>query len=273
MHLRNLVVTVLVVGSCAVLPLAGQEPQQAFDVVSIRPTSPEPGSLDFMPPGDVRVIGNRVQGRNVRALKLIQSAYGAEFKFPDQVIGGDDWVRSELFDVEARAATILSETPTFTLPPPAAQMLRRALQERFQLRIRTETRSLPRYALTYARADRSLKPGIRVSDRDCTSKSYREPGCEVTPLPGKFSMRGRPIAEFVTFLDRPAYSARHIVDQTGITSHVDIDFEWPMDFGDIMRSNAGLLVAIQEQLGLKLDARNLPQPILIIEAIQRPSAN
>jgi len=274
MSLRNLAVTVLVVGACAVSSVDGQNSQQVFEVVSIRPTSPpQPGTLDFALTGDVRVIGNRVQGRNVRALKLIQAAYGDEFKFPDQVIGGDDWVRSERFDFEAQAASILSETPTFTLPPAAALMLQRVLQARFQLRVRRDTRPLPRYALTYARADRALKPGIRISDRDCTSKTSSEAGCEYMPNPGKYTMRGRPIQDFVEFLTRPAYTARPVVDDTGIKSRVDIDFEWQMNFGDIMASNASLLAAIQEQLGLKLEARDVPSPILIIEGIERPSAN
>jgi uncharacterized protein (TIGR03435 family) len=46
-----------------------------------------------------------------------------------------------------------------------------------------------------------------------------------------------------------------------------------MNFGDIMASNASLLAAIQEQLGLKLEARDLPLPVLIVEGIQRPSPN
>lgn len=273
MLLRRFGLTVFVLGACGVLTLDGQTAQQAFEVISIRPTSPQPGSLDFMLLGDVRVIGNRVQGKNVSASKLIRAAFGAEFKFADQVIGGDAWVRSDGFDFEAQAASILSETPTFSLPPAAAQMLQRALQERFQLRIRRDTRPLPRYALTYARADRSLKPGIRISDRDCTSKRFNEPGCEYVPIPGKYTMRGRPIQDFVEFLSRPAYTARSVVDDTGIKGHVDIDFEWSMSFGDIMASNASLLAAIQEQLGLKLEARDLPLPVLIVEGIQRPSPN
>ena len=271
MCLRSLALTVAVVSGALAGLEGGARPQQAFEVVSIRLINPQPDS--FVVPDQVRVLGNRLQATNASAAALIRAAYGGEFKSRDQVIGGDAWVQSDRFDVDARATGILSETATSTLPPAAAQMLQQVLRERFQLRIRRETRRLPRYALTHVRADRALKPGIRVSDRDCTSKGFIDAGCEMRPLPGKFSMRGRPLQMFVEFLSRPAYVARPVVDDTRIAGNVDIDFDWQMDFTDVMASNASLLVAIQEQLGLKLEARDFPLPVLIIDAIERPSGN
>ena len=266
---RSLALTVLVVAG-ALASLEGGA-QQTFEVVSVQPVNLQPDS--FAVPDQIRVLGNRLQATNASAAALIRAAYGGEFRNRDQVIGGPGWVQSDRFDLDARAANILSETATSTLPTAAAQMLQQALRERFQLRLRRETRRLPRYVLTYARADRALKPGIRLSDRDCTSKGVIDAGCEMRPLPGKFSMRGRPIQMFVEFLSRPAYVARPVVDDTRIAGMVDIDFEWQMDFGDVMASNANLLVAIQEQLGLKLDARDFALPVLIIDSIERPSGN
>ena len=86
-------------------------------------------------------------------------------------------------------------------------------------------------------------------------------------------MRGRPIRDFVEYLSRPAYAGGIVVDQTGITGLVDIDFTWMLDFNDLLTSQANLMTALKEQLGLKLENRRLSLPVLIIEHIERPSEN
>ena len=97
--------------------------------------------------------------------------------------------------------------------------------------------------------------------------------CEFRPSPGQFVMRGRPIQAFVDFLSRPAYIDRAVVDDTGITGHVDIDLQWTLNFNDLPSSHASLLTSVQEQLGLKLEPRQVPLPVVVIEQIQRPSDN
>jgi uncharacterized protein (TIGR03435 family) len=86
-------------------------------------------------------------------------------------------------------------------------------------------------------------------------------------------MRGRPIQTFVEYLSRPAYAGGAVVDDTGITGTVDIDFTWALDFKDLLSSQANLMTALQEQLGLKLENRRLLLPVLVIERIERPSEN
>jgi uncharacterized protein (TIGR03435 family) len=266
---------VMVVASMTVAAHQGGQGQEraAFEVVSIRPAAPPPlGTSMFVLPDAIRVIGSRLQATNISAAALVRAAYGREFGRLDQIIG-EDWIRSERFNVDARASSVLSETPTSDLPPAVGLMLQQVLQDRFQLRVRRETRQLPRYVLTYARADRSLKAGIRVSGRDCTAKLEVAGPCEFRPSPGQFVMRGRPIQAFVDFLSRPAYIDRAVVDDTGITGHVDIDLQWTLNFNDLPSSHASLLTSVQEQLGLKLEPRQVPLPVVVIEQIQRPSDN
>lgn len=243
----------------------------AFEVVSIRPLTMN--AVDFVLPDQLLVIGNRLQGRNISAAALIRSAYGPQIVSRDQVVDGPAWIGSERFDIDARTPSVVAETATGQLPPAVAQMLRTALEERFQLRVRRETRALPRYALVYARADRSLKPGIRRSGLDCTAKRDISGRCEFRPSPGNLVMRGRPIGSFVEFLSRPAYAGGLVFDDTGITGNVDIDLQWSMEFTDLPASTASLFTAIQEQLGLKLEHRQIPLPVVVVEHIQRPSEN
>lgn len=276
MILRRLSFTVLVM-----LPLGalagGQAPATpTFEVVAIRPVKPAEPSLESALSSDiVRLVGDRLRATNITAFALVHAAYRSEYPYRDQIAGADGWVTSDRFDLDARASTVLTETAAAPpLPRQAELMLRRVLEERFQLRVRRETRELPRLVLTYANSDRSLKKGIRTSDRNCTESTITRDGdCRYSPMPGQFSMRGRPIQHFADFLSIPAYSGGRVLDGTGITGNVDIDLEWTMVWSDIFVSNANLATAVQEQLGLKLENRRLPTPVLVIERIQRPSGN
>ena len=77
----------------------------------------------------------------------------------------------------------------------------------------------------------------------------------------------------VDFLSIRAYAGGRVIDGTGITGHVDVDLEWTMDWKDLLVSNSNLATAVQEQLGLKLESRRVPLPVVVIEQIQRPSGN
>jgi uncharacterized protein (TIGR03435 family) len=269
MVLRNVAIAVSLLLTAPVLALsAGQATERpAFEVVSIRPIKP---SLDggFVLWDDVRVLGDRLQARNISALGLIRAAYGSDFPRRDQIIGAGGWIESERFDVDARASSALSETPAM-----AARMLQQVLEQRFQLRVRTDMREIPTLVLTHARTDRALKQGIRVSSQNCTDGSKVDAVCVYRPMAGNFSMRGRPIQTFVGYLSRPAYAGGAVVDETGITGLVDIDFQWTLDFRDLPLSTANLMTALREQLGLKLEGRHLMLPVLVIEHIDRPTAN
>ena len=131
----------------------------AFEVISIRPIKTAPlDDFDFNSQGAVRLVGDRLQATNISALGLIRAAYRSKYADPDQIIDAGGWIASERFDVEARAATLLTETPTTTPLPRAAEvMLRQLLQQRFQLRVRSDRRELPRLVLTHVRADSSAE--------------------------------------------------------------------------------------------------------------------
>ena len=258
----------LALGAPALAISARQTPERpAFEVVSIRSTRPAPDGA-FVLPDAVNVVGDRLHATNISALGLIRAAYRVDFPRRDQIVGAGGWIESERFDVEARAPGVLSETPGA-----ASLMLQQLLEQRFQLRVRREMREIPTLVLTHARTDRALKPGIRMSSQNCTDTKRVDGECAYRPLAGSYSTRGRPVQDFVEYLSRPAYAGGAVVDQTGITGLVDIDFEWMLDFRDLVQSNANLMTALREQLGLKLENRRLTLPVLVIERIERPTAN
>ena len=247
----------------------------ASEVVSIRPTPPSDGGIESLLAGGVRAVGDRLRATNSSVQQIVHAAYESEFAQSDQIVSQEGWVKTERFDVDIRAVAALgAPTEGVRLSRDAASLLQRVLQERFQLRTRRETREFSRLVLTYARADQQLKPGIRPSDQNCAGVTpATDPKCEYRPLAGKFSMRGRSLRDFVSYLSRPAYAGGLVIDGTGITGPLDIDFEWSLDWADLFRSQGNLMTALQEQLGLKMETRRIATPVLVIEQVQRPSPN
>jgi uncharacterized protein (TIGR03435 family) len=78
-------------------------------------------------------------------------------------------------------------------------------------------------------------------------------------------------------LDRP------VLDKTGLSGKYDFDLEWTPDetqFGGQGPPGApeiplkpDLFAALQQQLGLRLEAAKGPVEVLVIERVERPSEN
>jgi uncharacterized protein (TIGR03435 family) len=125
-----------------------------FDVASIkRNTSGDTSMRVRMPPGQFVMVNGPV-------ISLISFAYQRR---DPQVIEAPDWVRSERYDVTARAASTVS-------PDQLPLMLRALLADRFRLTAHTELRERPTYALMPARMDGRLGRQLRVVDVDCDAR-------------------------------------------------------------------------------------------------------
>ena len=79
-------------------------------------------------------------------------------------------------------------------------------------------------------------------------------------------------------LGRLAAIGRPVVNQTGLTGLFDYDLVWTPDrapqappSGVVIDPNGpSIFTALQEQLGLKLDARRGPVEVLVIDGVERP---
>ena len=274
----------LVIGVAAVLPArpGGQAPR--FDVASVR-SNRAGGAPSFsaMPNGQFSARNVEVRALVLRAFRLHGS----------QLIGGPDWIATGRFDIEARVS-----------PPPAAGpgalmgMLQTLLAERFQLRTHAETRQLPAHALGLAREERRLGPSIEPSRADCTkgveagaslprprdgwppcggasTRAERHPNGTTT----KLTIRRTSISmaefalSFQALLDRP------VIDRTGLSGTFDLEYTYapePATLAELVPTDVpvpSLLVAIEEQLGLKLREERTGIPVLVIDSVERPSEN
>jgi uncharacterized protein (TIGR03435 family) len=182
-------------------------------------------------------------GSAVRIRMLIRQAFQLQ-EF--QITGGPDWIDSAAYDVVAR----LEGPPS---PPMMAAMLRAVLVDRFRLRTRMETREMPIYALVRAHADGRLGPGLKASSQDCAAALANARAGGPLPPTGTLSQQ----------------LGRTVVDRTGLTGAFDIDLRWvpprdqfPGPPTPVEADGAPLVTALQEQLGLKVEAQRGP----VIEA-------
>jgi uncharacterized protein (TIGR03435 family) len=267
---------VVVLVAAGALQLSAQAP--GFDVASIKPN---------VTPGDSTISASLNGGftaRNATLRALILRAYGLH---ESQLIGAPDWIAAERFDIEARVETPPPNGPNALLP-----LVRTLLGERFKLRAHTEMRELPTYVLTFARRDRRLGPQIRPTQADCsgttqlTAAEVRAqardgwPPCGMafttsfvdnTDAPLKTRLRRSAIAmkDFATTLqtnvDRP------VVDRTGLDGLFDVEYSFAQPGSSAIKdaNQPLLLVALEEQLGLKLEAQRTEVPVLVIDSVER----
>ena len=266
--------------------LSAQDP--AFEVASIRPTTQSTQTADIRP-----TPWGRFTATNATAKSLILRAYRL---VDTQLIGAPSWLASERYDIEARAATAPPDGPDALLP-----MARTLIVDRFHLKAHTEMRELPAYALTVARRDQ-LGSLMRPTNTDCTSAttltpdevraaardgwppcgmSYTVSFVTTTPSGNNVKWRIRRSGTTVPALAAALQQGldRPVVDQTGLSGRFDVEYSYaPQPQTPGVESVFGpeapmLFVALEEQLGLKLESRRLSVPVLVIDSIDHPSEN
>jgi uncharacterized protein (TIGR03435 family) len=248
-----------------------------FEVASVKPnkTGATSSSLGLQP-------GGRIVATNVALRLLIRNLYNVQ---ADQIVGAPDWIESERFDIEARADR--EYPPQADAPAPELlAMMRNLLADRFRLVVHRETREMPVYALVTARDDKSLGPQIRRVDVDCAAEAARAmaarrggapptsekpgamPPCGMRMRPGNVITRATTLQQLTRNLSQ--FVGRAVVDRTGLVGVFDIDLEWsPEQTADA--SGPSIFTAVQEQLGLKLDAQRVPVDVLVIDRVERPA--
>jgi uncharacterized protein (TIGR03435 family) len=245
-------------------------PRQSFEVASVKPNNSPPETGGFIR----RMRGGTFSAGNQTLLQLIGFAYGIQ---PFQLIGAPGWMATERFDITARAPEDIPPSAPGQ-PSPEAVMLRSLLEDRFRMSVRREIRDLPIYALVIARADGRLGPRLRRPTSDfCTRRAEAaDKGIDMPPPAGTVcGIRGNsneltagsfPIAGFARFL--AGESGRLVVDRTGLTGEWDFDLKWSApSVPNPDPDHPVIFTALQEQLGLRLEATTGPVEALVIDRI------
>src|SRR4051812_15306354 len=298
----ELAVALAVLISVASLPSASAQsqavgptrPTAAFEVASIKRNAAPDGplnavELNFQRASATRSRNGRLQMEGVPLQLLIELAYNVkEF----QIQGGPSWVTSERFDVDA----IANPNATFEDMRP---MLRALLAERFKLALRQETKPGPVYELSAASDGLNLsamKEGGCVAPDPATSTAPPRPGGPLTACGGFRRQIVRPLPDRVDRVEGVGILMprlvemisdevrRPIVDKTGFAARFNLRFEFAPsatlgagpaspDGQPAASSGVSLFTALQEQLGLRLESATGPVPVLVIDRVERPSAN
>jgi uncharacterized protein (TIGR03435 family) len=276
------------IGAALALVLAApavqaQAPPPTFDVSSIKVNKDGgPSSVRVTPGGMLSVTNNTLRN-------IIRNAWNIT---NDQIVGGPDWIDSERFDITAKAAKPFGQDE-------ARSMLQALLAERFGLATRNETRELPVYLLVLARKDGALGPQMKKSDLDCAAllaavtaggkMPERLPngnlpcGISIRTNQGQGLVTGNGVAMEALARNLVGGVGRIVVDRTGLQGYYDIDVKFAADGPQpppgapdappADPSAASLFTAMQEQLGLKLEPGKAPISVLVIDRVQRPTAD
>jgi uncharacterized protein (TIGR03435 family) len=249
---------------------------QSFEVASIKQNRSGDSRASFggQPGGRLVVVNNTLRN-------IVRNTWNLQNY---QIVGGPDWFDTDRWDITAKAPDGTVTEPRQMLP-----LMRTLLADRFKLVVHNETRQLPVYALILARPDGKLGPQLRKSDLDCAAiaaavargepappRSQDRPFCGTRTGPGSVMTSGVALPDFARNLSNA--TGRFVVDKTGLTGVFDLELKFTPDplgptTADPATDVPSLFAAIQEQLGLKLEAQRSPVEVLVIDSARRPTEN
>jgi uncharacterized protein (TIGR03435 family) len=246
----------------------------AFDVATIKPNDS----------GATQMRGLVIRGREFRTnasslQDLISFGYSVQSK---QIVEGPAWISSDRYDI-----TALPNAEGVPNTEQVRVMIRKLLADRFALKFHHEKREMSAYVLEVAKSGHKLTPD--ESKGNLPGLGFR-PGTDgVTLVVGNATM-----ADFTGFLqvlvlDRP------VVDRTNLTGKFDFKCTFTPDDSQFnghppkLPAPAGadgaqsptadtaaapsLYEAMEKQLGLKLTAEKTMVDVIVIDHVEKPSAN
>jgi uncharacterized protein (TIGR03435 family) len=267
------------------------EPNPKFEVASVRENTSGDNKMYMQ-----RLPGGRINAVNMPLGILLRDAYRLQ---DFQIVGAPDWIFSARYDITAKAeGEIPSPMPGDAPFNPVHFMMRSLLEERFKLAVHREARELPIYALVLARKDGKLGPELKVSTADCVAFAARGRGPSPPPPPkpgerpicgirmgfGEIAGSGFALSAFANAISPTVQ--RIVVDRSGLSGNYDWYVKWTPD--RVLQRSAGaaadqpvrvngvdidpngpsIFTAVQEQLGLKLEATRGPVEVLVIDRVE-----
>jgi len=263
--IRQAVITALGISVSGVLaqPTAQRPKFDAFEAATIKPVDPDAKAGRYI----VMQGTHRFVEKAYTLKLLIAAAYDLN---PRTISGGPGWIESDHYD-------IVAVTPGEIRPTHDEQMsmLRDLLTERFKLTFHREEKVFSIYELQVAKGGPKLKASTAPPDDP--------PALISTVYPQRIVMPARNVTmSDLTRLMQRAILDRPVVDKTGLSGRYDFDLEWAPDEtqfgGEVPPASAEaqaapLFSAIQQQLGLRLEATKGPVQALVVDRAERPSAN
>jgi uncharacterized protein (TIGR03435 family) len=184
-----------------------------------------------------------------------------------QIEHAPGWLESERYDIAAKSAV-----PQKTSLAEERSQVRELLTDRFRLTTHRETKQTQVYVLVVS------KDGPKLTAHNDGTGSGTRKAC------GHLAGKRLTIDTIATVLSRQF--ERDVLNRTGLPGKYDFQLDWTPDSGpcplapDSEASAAAspsalpsIFTAIQQQLGLKLESSKGPVEFLVIDRVERPSAN
>jgi uncharacterized protein (TIGR03435 family) len=255
----------------------------SFEVATVRPSRSDGGFVNY------HLSTARFHAENATVAELIKFAYNV--KTDDQLPKDPGWIRSEKFDIDAKADDAEVAAMGTLLPDQKFEQFRLMMQsllaDRFKLKVSTQTKELPVYALVVAKDGPHLTEAKVVPEEQMRHMPTLAGGSRGELKAGAVSM-----SMFTWWLSGRADTGnRVVIDATGLKGSYDFTLNWRLDdahFADANGGSAGqgpasaatsdssepgFITALQEQLGLKLESRKAPVEVLVIDRVEHPTPN
>lgn len=265
--------------------LRRQAPESVtFEVAAIRPNRPD----GIGPLGGVKTSpGGSVTASGVTVRTLIGFAYGLDLLF--ETVEGKSAILTSTFDVVAKAGGETPSVPTGQVGP-LNIMMQNLLAERFKLVVHWERRELNGFALVLLRPNGPLGRGLVASDKcsrefisQSNDQSAQPRRCFITVVNNEMTALGTEMRYLAKSL--ATETRQPVIDRTGLDGFFDIKMTYDQlaamesagrrvpSANDGDRGLPLLPLALQEQLGLRLQPERVPVRVLIVDQIEAPSPN
>jgi uncharacterized protein (TIGR03435 family) len=220
---------------------------------------------------------------------LIRYAYGTD---PDKIIGGPNWLEMDRFDITAKL-------PPDTNADNRKLMLQGLLKERFHLVTHPDSKPMPQNFLIVGKKPQ-LKQAEGTEESGCKPQQAAgapaEGGIRLTTMgpnggapmtinlgPGmtvQYSCRNISMAGFVSGLRTMMFAnlgTNPVIDETGLKGNWNFDLRFSVSMFGPMNSTGDRVTlpeAIEKQLGLKLEERQVPTPVMVVDSANKnPTPN
>jgi uncharacterized protein (TIGR03435 family) len=238
----------------------------SLEVATIKPSEPGRQGKGF------GYRGTQFVTFNTNMNDLIAFAYGLHAK---QIIGAPDWFGTDLFDIDGKP-----DVPGRPSIQQMESMMRKLLTDRCALKFHHEQKELSVYAVRLGNG------GPKMSK---TTAGPNDPqGFGFRGL-GDLGVRNLTMAEFATWMQSSVMD-KPVMDQTGLKDKYDFTLKWtpddsqfaqfrgavapaPQPAGENPNAPPSLYTAVQEQLGLKIEATKAPDDVIVIDHVEKPSPN
>jgi uncharacterized protein (TIGR03435 family) len=248
---------------------AGQQPAKPammakdadpdWDVVTVKPSDSDDTSSGF------QVHGRQIFMERESVESMVGFGYGIHAK---QIAGAPDWAMTERWNIEG--------VPNVPGQPNMKQyetLVRKLLAERFGLKVHTETRELPVYALRVAK-DGAATNGKGIVKTAADPNGVLDMHDRINGGQRRIQVTNGSIADIALVLK--FYTDRPLVDQTGLKGRYDFQLAWTFDETRAPTDGSAapsLFTAVQEDMGLKLEPAKAPADVLVVDKVERPGAN